>query len=61
MIDIRVENHGSLFLFQPLTAAGTDWLAEHTDAQYFGTAAAVEPRYALDLAQAMLDDGLTVE
>jgi hypothetical protein len=61
MNDVRVENCGSLFLFRPLTNAAQEWLEEHTDGLWFGGALAVEPRYALDLAQGMLDDGLTLE
>ena len=61
MPDVRVENHGSIMLFQPLTIAGTNWLDTFVpDAQYMGFAAAVEPRYAQDIAQAMIADGLEV-
>ena len=29
-VDVRVENHGSVFLFVPLTQAGIDWMyVEH--------------------------------
>ena len=46
-MDFTVENHGSIFLLQPLTSAAQTWVDENIpeDAQYFGTAVAVEHRY----------------
>jgi hypothetical protein len=60
--DVRVENHGTLFLFYPLTPAAEEWIAEHVsdDAQFWGPALVVEHRYARDLAAGMTGDGLTV-
>ena len=60
--DVVVENHGSVFLFQPLTAAAEAWIAEHVsdDAIRYAGALVVEPRYARDLAAGMLADGLRV-
>jgi len=60
--DVTVENHGTVFLFNLLTDAARAWVEENVpdDAQYFGGALAVEPRYARDLAQGMIDDGMTV-
>ena len=60
--DVVVENHGSIFLFQPLTAAGEAWIAVHVsdDATRYAGALVVEPRYARDLAAGMLADGLRV-
>ena len=60
MVDVSVENHGSIFLFRPLTEAAEQWIQDNVsdEAQYFGTALAVEHRYARDLAQGMLEAGL---
>ena len=60
--DVSIENHGSVMLFRLLTPAATDFVDENvsTDAQYLGNALAVEPRYAQDLAQGMIDAGLAV-
>jgi hypothetical protein len=60
--DVSVENHGSIFLFQPLTALAVAWIAEHVadDAMRYAGALVVEPRYARDLAAGMLADGLRV-
>lgn len=62
-VDVRVDNHGSIFLFEPLTPAATNWISENVDeqAQWFAGALAVEHRYAQDLASGMMADGLVVE
>lgn len=63
VVDVLVENHGSIFLFRPLTVAAKDWIAEHVqdDAQFLGEALAVEHRYAHDLALGMQADGLKLK
>ena len=60
--DVKVENHGTIFLFWPCSEQGETWIAENVqeDAQWFGNALVVEHRYARDLASGMLSDGLTV-
>jgi len=60
--DVEVQNHGGIFLFHLFTDAAREWCGEHipNDAQWFGGALAVEHRYAQDVAQGMLDDGLVV-
>jgi hypothetical protein len=62
-VDVTVENHGSLFLFTPHTQAAKDWVSENVGLeswQWLGTGFAVEHRFALDLADGMLADGLEV-
>lgn len=63
IIDVTVSRSGSLFLFQPLTPTAKEWIDGQvgTEATFFGSALVVEHRYAHDLAQGMLDDGLVVE
>jgi hypothetical protein len=60
--DFRVENHGSIFLLRPLSKEGEDWAKSHLpdDAQTFGNAVAVEPRYINDIVNGICDDGLVV-
>jgi hypothetical protein len=60
--DVTVENHGSLLLFRLNTDEAREWVDEYVadDAQYFGGALVVEPRYASNLANGMADDGLEV-
>ena len=61
--DVSVSNHGTLFLFQPLSLAATEWIKENVggETSYFGSALAVESRYALDLAGGMANNGLVIE
>lgn len=61
-MDIRVENHGSIVLLQPLTPEGRDWLEETTDpdATWYGGALVVEPRYVDPILSGARDDGLEV-
>jgi len=62
MADVKIENHGSLVLIRPLTEAASDWLDENIseDAQHFGGAVVVEPRYVEAIVEGMQDDGLEV-
>jgi hypothetical protein len=59
--DFHVTNHGSIITLQPLTEAAQDWCNDHLpeDAQTFGSAYAIEPRYFGDIAMGYQDDGLT--
>ena len=62
--DVLVENHGSIFMFQPMTPAARAWIEEHVKPepwQWYGGGLAVDPRYARDLADGMIADGLKVE
>jgi hypothetical protein len=63
MTDVTVTNHGSLFGFLAETALAREWIDEHVSdhAQFFGGALMVEARYAHDLAEGMLLDGLEVQ
>jgi len=62
-MDVQFRNHGSIWLAQPLTAAAGDWIAEHIpeDAQYWGDAVVIEPRYVAAIAEGMANDGLEIE
>ena len=61
--DIRISDHGTVFLFHPLTPSGQSWLDENigAGAMMFGDAVVVEHHYARDLAIGMQTDGLTLE
>jgi predicted thioesterase len=61
--DFTVENHGTIYLLRPLTQAAREWVEANLpdDRQTFGTAVAVEHRYIADIAQGILNDGLTVK
>ncbi len=62
--DVEVCNEGSIFIFTPLTKAGREWISLHveaTEAQWFAGGLVVEHRYAANLADGMVGDGLVVE
>jgi hypothetical protein len=61
--DISVNNHGTIFLFEPLTEAARGWIVENVagETQWFGSALCVEHRYAYGLAAGMVGDDLTLE
>ena len=62
-IDIEVTNHGSVVMLRPLTPAAEAWVSDNLELeswQWFGGAAAIEPRYADAILEGMADDGLEV-
>jgi hypothetical protein len=64
MADVRIENHGSIFIFELLTDAAREFVDDHVDpeAQTFGKdRLVVEHRYAGELAQGFDDHGLEVK
>ena len=60
--DVELELHGTINLLRPLTPKAKSWIDEHIpdEAQWFGAALAVEPRYCPDIVAGMIDDGLAV-
>lgn len=61
-VDLMVENHGSIYLVRPMTERGIDWLKRTApaDAQFMGSAMAVEHRYIEGVIATANDDGLVV-
>ena len=61
--DVRVENHGSIYLFHLQSTAAEAWVDENVSSEstMFGGALVVEHRYAYQLVEGMIDDGLTVQ
>lgn len=61
-MDVWMENHGSLVLFRPMSDAAREWMQNHTsnEAQWFGGALVVEPRYAFEFAEALMENGYVV-
>ena len=57
--DVRIENHGSIFLFDPQNTAAENHLRENVseEALWFGGALVVEPRYVGNLATALQAEG----
>jgi len=60
--DFLVENHGSIFLLQPLTPAAESWIEQFLpqDRITFGSAVVVEHRYIADIVDGIRNDGLAV-
>ena len=60
--DVELEFHGTINLLRPLSPQAASWIDENIadEAQWFGTALAVEPRYCPDIVAGMIDDGLAV-
>jgi hypothetical protein len=62
MVDIRVENHGSVVLLRPLALRAERWLRDsvYEDAMWHGGALVVEPRYMADIVAGSREAGLVV-
>ena len=62
-VDVRVENHGTVFLFDLRTLAARGWVSENVtpEVMYLDKKLAVDHRYARDLAAGMIADGLILE
>jgi hypothetical protein len=60
-LDIIYQNHGSIILMFAETDAAREWVADHLpdDAQTFGAAICIEPRYFGDIAYGAQEDGLS--
>lgn len=65
-VDIQVHGAGSgssVFLFEPLTDTGRDWMEENVGAeswQWLGGRLAVDAHFAFGLAAGMVEEGLIV-
>ena len=57
---VRVENHGTIWLVRPLVEPALAWLSEHTDGTWLGNALAVEHRYVGDLVFGLRNAGFQV-
>jgi hypothetical protein len=59
----NIENHGTIVLIRPLTGDVKDWLVEHTndEAQWFGNALVVEPRYVGDIVEGLVEQGYAAQ
>ena len=60
--DVELEFHGTINLLRPLSPEARSWIDANIpdEAQWFGTALAVEPRCCPDIVAGMIDDGLAV-
>jgi hypothetical protein len=62
MADFEVSNHGTIYIFTPLTPAARDWVAEFLpdDAQRWAGGIVIEHRYIWDVVIGARRDGLVV-
>ena len=64
MSDVRIENHGSVAIIQPVSAIGNEWVESNLvndETVFWGGGIVAEPRYIEDVVRGMQHDGLTVE
>lgn len=59
--DFDLTNHGSIVLLKPMSQEAHDWALNHLpeDAQMFGNAYVIEPRYVDDIVAGFTEEGLT--
>lgn len=60
MVDISVENHGSIVLLHPLTDTAREWIEDHVSREGFHPdwpTLVVEPRYVADIVRGAIADG----
>jgi len=63
VFDVRVENHGSVFVFRPDTDGAKQWIRDNVAAegwQWIGNGLAVDHGCAFAIAERMMADGLKV-
>lgn len=60
--DFDVNNQGSIVLLTPMTPAAHEWVETHLpdDALTFGPSIAIEHRYAEDILEGIVQDGLSL-
>lgn len=61
--DVLVDDHGTVFMFTPITRLAHEWVVEHLALdgwQWLGASFAVDHRFARPLADGMAADGLRV-
>lgn len=62
MPDIEVNDHGSIFILNPVTPEAGAWFEENVaqDGQRWGGGYVVEPRYVDDILDGAEAEGLTI-
>jgi len=61
--DVIVHNHGSIYLFDPLSEKAKAWVEENTDPDsrtMWVESLVVEHRFAIDVARGMQSAGLSI-
>lgn len=61
--DVKIDNQGTIWMFHPISEDAKAWVDENVQLesyQWMGPRFAVEHRYASQLVQGMMEQGLTV-
>ena len=58
-LDFELQDEGSIVLLRPLTVAATHWVMDNIgeEAQWFGRAVVIEPRYLGNILEGVTADG----
>lgn len=62
--DIKIEDHGTIVMFHPLSEAGVEWMSQNLlveEWQRWGQAITVDHRMARDIIDGMRADGLVLQ
>lgn len=60
--DVIIENHGTIFMFQPMTEQAENWIGNNVaDPMFLGSVLCCEHRFAEDLANGMIESGLSLQ
>jgi len=62
-VDLVVANHGSIIQLIPVSEAGQEWIDEYVDVPDWcsNRCVAVEPRFAGDIIEGAMNDGLEID
>ena len=61
LVDVEVANNGSFFTFLPITPRAIEWFDKNTpDATRYNNSIAVDHRYARDIADALVNEGMVL-
>jgi hypothetical protein len=64
MSDVRIESDSSMVVITPVSHLGRQWLSENAQYeswQWLGRSLAIDKRFAADIVEGMIGDGLDVE
>jgi hypothetical protein len=63
MADFEVQDEGTIVLLKPVSDEAKEWGESHIDqeAERWGVAYVIEPRYLADIIEGIVNHGLTVE
>ena len=64
-VDFTLENHGSLFLLRPRSAAAKEWMQQNLpvdspETQFWCDAVVIEPRYVDAIVDGIIGNGLVL-